>query len=344
MTNTKTTKATKTNHYLRAVLTALAMLAAMLVASGVALAVTTTFGNSSPIQIVDGAAAVDPADPYPSQTNVQGLSGNLTDVDLKLSGYSHNFPDDVAVLLVGPQGLKTLVMSDAGFSDDINNVNLTLDDEAISPLPDGSKITTGTYKPTRGTPEEGTNPAPANFPSPAPAGPYATNLSVFDGSNPNGTWSLYIIDDSAGDVGQFAGGWSLDITTGSTTPSPDPQPGPQPDTTAPRVTSTTPAPRATGVSPTVNVTAAFSEDMQATTVNAQTFELFQNGSTTRLTATVSYDAATDKATLDPAGSLKSGVTYKAVITTSAKDLAGNALDQNPTKAGNQPKEWRFKVQ
>ena len=38
------------------------------------------------------------------------------------------------------------------------------------------------------------------------------------------------------------------------------------------------------------------------------------------------------------------IQIKAVVGTGAKDLAGNALDQNPTKAGNQPKVWKFKVQ
>ena len=333
MTNTQTTR---TNHYFKAVLTVLAMLAAMLVASGVALAATATFGNSSPIQIPrsdSGGGGV--ADPYPSQINVQNLSGNISDLDLKLSGYSHTFPDDVAVLLVGPQGQNTLVMSDAGFSDDVSKVNLTLDDEAISPVPDSSKITTGTYKPTRGTPEQGTNQVPASFPSPAPAGPYATNLSAFDGTNPNGTWSLYVVDDSAGDVGQFAGGWSLDITTAS--------PDPQPDTTAPRVKSTTPKAGATGVSATANVTATFSEDMKASTINTTTFELFRKGSTTKLGASISYDATAHRATLDPTSSLKRGATYKTVVTTGAEDLAGNSLDQNATLSGLHQKVWFFTV-
>jgi Bacterial Ig-like domain len=46
-----------------------------------------------------------------------------------------------------------------------------------------------------------------------------------------------------------------------------------------------------------------------------------------LEATVSYSAATDKATLNPTNSLQSGATYRAVVTTGAKDLAGNPLAQ-----------------
>jgi hypothetical protein len=33
--------------------------------------------------------------------------------------------------------------------------------------------------------------------------------------------------------------------------------------------------------------------------------------------------------------------YKGVITTGAKDVAGNQLDQNPTTAGLQQKGWTF---
>ena len=33
--------------------------------------------------------------------------------------------------------------------------------------------------------------------------------------------------------------------------------------------------------------------------------------------------------------------YKAVVTTGAKDVVGNALDQDPSASGNQPKEWYF---
>jgi subtilisin-like proprotein convertase family protein len=314
------------------------VLAAMLLASGLALAATTTFSNSSPIQIVDSVFP-DPglANPYPSQINVQNLSGNITDVNLELSGYSHTFPDDVDVLLVGPQGQKALLMSDAGGGNGVNQVNLTLDDEALNPLPDNDQITSGAYKPTQGTVTSvtGDSAVPANFPAPAPAGPYASALSVFDGTDPNGTWDLYVIDDTNPDSGQLAGGWSLQITTDS--------PDPQPDTIAPKVISTTPAAGATGVSPTANVTATFSEEMMASSINTTTFKLFKKGTTTQIAAAVSYDAATDKATLDPTKSLKRGATYKAVVTTGAKDLAGNRLDQNSSNIGLQPKTWFFKV-
>ena len=75
------------------------------------------------------------------------------------------------------------------------------------------------------------------------------------------------------------------------------------------------------------------------------FKLFnkKEGSSNKLSATVSYNAATKQATLNPTTSLRRGVTYKAVVSTEAKDVAGNPLDQNPTKAGLQQKVWSFTV-
>ncbi|MGI8966557.1 MAG: hypothetical protein ACR2H1_10785, partial [Limisphaerales bacterium] len=41
----------------------------------------------------------------------------------------------------------------------------------------------------------------------------ATNLSIFKGTNPNGVWSLYVVDDANMDTGSIAGGWSMTIRT-----------------------------------------------------------------------------------------------------------------------------------
>jgi hypothetical protein len=120
-----------------------------------------------------------------------------------------------------------------------------------------------------------------------------------------------------------------------------------PDTTAPRVTSTVPTNKATGVDPLTNITATFSEEMLEASINNKTFKLFEkstDGTEIKLSGTVSYDASTDTATLDPTGSLQSGVTYRAVVSTKATDLAGNQLDQNTTKPDLQQKRWSFTVQ
>jgi N-acetylglucosamine-6-sulfatase len=110
-----------------------------------------------------------------------------------------------------------------------------------------------------------------------------------------------------------------------------------------QVISTTPRANATAVAPTSNIKATFSEDMMSSSITGQTFKLFEQGSTTKIGATVSYQPSTDTATLDPTNSLRSGVTYKAIVNTGAKDVAGNPLDQNSSIAGLQQKAWLFTV-
>src|SRR6185436_7391487 len=97
--------------------------------------VTTTFVNSGLITIpASGSAA-----PYPSGIFISGLAGTITKVTVTLNNINHTFPADMDVLLVGPGGQKTLLMSDAGaagISDQgISNTTVTFDDAAGSLLP-----------------------------------------------------------------------------------------------------------------------------------------------------------------------------------------------------------------
>ena len=78
-------------------------------------------------------------------------------------------------------------------------------------------------------------------------------------------------------------------------------------------------------------------------INGQTFKLFKKGSTTQIAATVSYSVSTRTAKLDPSNNFRRGVAYKAVVTTRAKDLAGNRLDQDGSTSGLQQKRWFFRV-
>ena len=220
----------------RTILLLSTMTLTLLMASGVALAATTTSTNPSSISIVDATqTGASPANPYPSEINVQGLGDPISDVNVTLKGYSHGFPDDVAVQLVGPDGTSALLMSDAGgplpFGDSpVNDLGLTLDDEAANFLPDNGPLSSGTYKPTKGsTPECNVfvdyrcqewvdNPVPSVWPTPAPdLAASAGKLSGFDGKDPNGTWKLYVIDDTTFAAGTFAGGWSLELNAADTT-------------------------------------------------------------------------------------------------------------------------------
>jgi hypothetical protein len=53
---------------------------------------------------------------------------------------------------------------------------------------------------------------PDVFAAPAPAGPYPLGLAAMGGADPNGTWSLYAMDQFTDDSGAIDSGWSLDLT------------------------------------------------------------------------------------------------------------------------------------
>ena len=104
------------------------------------------------------------------------------------------------------------------------------------------------------------------------------------------------------------------------------------DTTPPTVTSVVPAANATNVGTTANITATFSEAMDASTIGASTFEL-RDASNTLVPAVVSYASPTRVATLDPSAALGSMTTYTATIKGGAsgvRDQAGNPLAANFT--------------
>ncbi|MFL6213381.1 MAG: C25 family cysteine peptidase, partial [Blastocatellia bacterium] len=169
-----------------------------------------TAANATPVSINDSDNPPTMASPYPSPIEVSGLNGVITKVTVDLKNLTHTFSDDMDILLVGPSGATAIIWSDAGGSWPIFNLNLTLDDDAATMLPDNAQITTGTYKPADYQPGSDTWPMVT-----PPSG--NTLLSVFNGTNPNGTWKLYIVDDEAGDSGTLAQGWALTITTDAPT-------------------------------------------------------------------------------------------------------------------------------
>ena len=170
-------------------------------------AAAVVFSNASLITIPTNGIAT----PYPSCISVSGLASSTTDVNVTLNGLSHNYPADLDMLLVGPGGQNAIIMSDTGDTGFRYGAaaTITLDDEAAGPLPESSQLTTGTFRPTNYAPAE-------TFPTPAPAPSGNSALAVFDGTNPNGDWCLYVFDDSDGDGGSISGGWSLDIATTTT--------------------------------------------------------------------------------------------------------------------------------
>lgn len=161
-----------------------------------------TFSNTTAIVIPDGDGTFGPAAPYPSTILVTGLPTDLESVTVRLTNLSHTWPDDLAVLLVGPGGQHTLLMSRAGGAANAVGVDLIFDAAAATAIADSGPLVSGRFRPAA----YGVEPV---LPPGAPAGPYVADLSVFDGTDPNGTWSLYVYDAVAQDVGTISGGWSL---------------------------------------------------------------------------------------------------------------------------------------
>lgn len=129
--------------------------------------------SSAPITINDAAAA----SPYPSTIEVTDLPNRpITDLNVTLHGISHAVPDDLDILLKGPGGQKVMLMSDAGGHEDLTSQVLTFDDDPPGTIP-GDSLGNRRVQPTNyGSPD--------NMPTPAPAEPYASSLSAFDGATP----------------------------------------------------------------------------------------------------------------------------------------------------------------
>ena len=160
--------------------------------------------------------AVDHVSQYPSIITVQGAPTEIGSVRVTLYDLSHSVPDALALLLVGPQGQKFILMANAGGFGPTFDATFTFQDGAGSILPDNGPIATGKYEPTSWvTPV-------TSFHAPAPPGPYSepgntiggtgteTLFGNFGDSDPNGTWRLYPRVQGAG-AGQIRGGWGLEF-------------------------------------------------------------------------------------------------------------------------------------
>ena len=96
---------------------------------------------------------------------------------------------------------------------------------------------------------------------------------------------------------------------------------------APAVTARTPGVNVTGVSRTANVTATFSETMQAATMTGAnaTLRLGTTATGTLITSVVSYNATTRVLTINPNATLAANTLYTVRLSAGMRDAAGNPL-------------------
>lgn len=146
---------------------------------------------------------------------------------------------------------------------------------------------------------------------------YTGNVATFTPSDallPNKLYSVVIstgAKDMAGNA--LAAAFNSSFTTGD-----------GPDVIVPTIATTEPLNNTIGVSTTKVISITFSEAMNGTTINTNTFVLMQGGNT--VAGTVAYSGTT--ATFTPTAPLTGNTLYTATITTGAKDVAGNALAAN----------------
>lgn len=117
---------------------------------------------------------------------VEGLPGAILDVNITFD-ITHTYDADLRAMLVSPSGRQITLFSHVGSSAN-NFTNTTLDDEALGSVTAGAAPFSGTFRP-------------------------ASPLSQFDGEDPNGEWTLIIVDDASIDVGSL-NSWSLTIESG----------------------------------------------------------------------------------------------------------------------------------
>ncbi|MEZ5405232.1 MAG: VCBS repeat-containing protein [Verrucomicrobiia bacterium] len=130
------------------------------------------------------------ANHYPSILTVSNLPTKIAGFAVRVSLTTGSLPTPfLDVILEGPQGQTSYLLSDVGNGQGVTNIVLTIFDTAPLSMPTipnvNLPLSSGFFKPTDG-------PLFTDiFSAPAPVGPYGTNLSVFGDTNPNGDWKLY---------------------------------------------------------------------------------------------------------------------------------------------------------
>jgi len=164
-------------------------------------------GSSAPTPLPDGAK---PATQYPSEINISTANTSINSISIIVS-LTHDRIQDLDLLLVGPTGIKVMLMSDCLGNTSLSGEALSFNHTSSTPVPTSTVPPPGVaMHPTDNDPGGDSD----AFYSPAPGGPYGSDLAAFLGSNPNGTWRLYAYDDTLnGTATGEVGGWQVWLNT-----------------------------------------------------------------------------------------------------------------------------------
>lgn len=127
-----------------------------------------------------------------------GADGPLLDANNRCIGRGNAFDSEIVFSLTGPNGQPVSLVQQGTFSNGntpgLGRIQLTFDDEAATAA--GGKMRAGSYAPVQ-------------------------PLSVFDGLDMFGTWTLFVQDTRRGDPLQYFGA-ALDITSATVEQVPEP--------------------------------------------------------------------------------------------------------------------------
>jgi subtilisin-like proprotein convertase family protein len=156
-----------------------------------------SFQNNTPVAIPDSNVTG-----ITSNLNVSGAATYLSDLNATIN-ITHTFDADLDMTLTSPAGTVETLTTDNGGALDNGFAGTTFDDSANP----ASQI------PYAAAPNQVVDNAYVNL-TPAPTLTPEEPLSAFNGQNPNGTWTLKVIDDAGGDIGTL-NSWSLSVGTGT---------------------------------------------------------------------------------------------------------------------------------
>ena len=155
-------------------------------------------------------------------TNLSITGGAISDVTVSLD-ISGGYNGDLYAFLAGPNGGFAVLLNRVGVSNDASSFgygnqgfNVTLSDSAANNIHyyqsasyslNGGGQLTGTWAPD-GRNIDPKNSAPSLFGSTAPS----AFLSSFNGTDPNGGWTLFLADLSTGSQSELVS-WGLDVVT-----------------------------------------------------------------------------------------------------------------------------------
>lgn len=159
------------------------------------------FANTTPVTIEASTVGT-----YTSTVSVSGLDRHIWDVDVR-TAVTHSFSTDIDMTVTSPAGTIVTLTTDNG-SDKDNVFNGTLWDDSADP---------GGPAPYTTQDRIVTDRSYTNLLTAATVTPEEP-LGAFRGEDPNGVWTLTVVDDASGDGGSL-NSWGLLITTMPASPT-----------------------------------------------------------------------------------------------------------------------------